>query len=228
MITVTIPVGPDPAYRDYLEECVASVEHQLRKPSEILIIDDQAHLSGGEVEKLSDLGDVPIRVWKTPWLSGVAHSFNFGVALAKNDLVVMLGSDDFLEPWAIGDCWAAWNAEKDELGYYWMDVEYSTGEQQSLACNAAMVHRDLWRHTGGFPVHSAVGAPDHIFISMMGWRGRDAGSAGRLHHVDSGRPPYWYRAHERSWTRRNVATAALVAPIRDWFSENWEVPTWTR
>jgi glycosyltransferase involved in cell wall biosynthesis len=225
MISVTIPVGPDPAYRDYLEECVASVMAQDHLPAEIMLVDDQAHLSSLEVMQLRDLGPVPIRVWCTPWLSGVAHSFNFGVALAKTDLVVMLGSDDVLETWAVEDCRAAWEIAKDPLGYYHMDVKYSTGEEQSAPCHAAMVHKDLWRRTGGFPVQSAIGAPDHIFINMLLIHGP---KAGRLHRVASAKPPYWYRVHDGTWTRRHASSAGVIAPIREWFAQHWEVPTWPR
>ena len=225
MITVAIPLGPDPVYRDYIEECVASVHKQERPPTEILIIDDQAHLTDTEIAHLRALGPVPLRVWPTPWLSGVAHSFNFGVALARNDLVFMLGSDDRLQPWAVADCLAAWQEHQDPLGYYHMDVQYSTGEQQSVPCNAVMVHKGLWRHTGGFPVHSAVGAPDHIFLSMLLSRGDDAG---RLYRVKSSTPPYWYRVHDRTWTKRNASCAGVVGPIRDWFATHWEEPTWTQ
>ncbi len=240
MITVTIPVGPDPAYLDYLPECVASIVAQTRRPDEVLIIDDQAHLhQRGHATRAAErvpLGgvnesdamwweDIRWRLWETPWLSGVAHSFNFGVALALNDLVIQLGSDDVLKPWAIEDCLATWERFQNPLGYYWMDVEKSTGETQALPCHAAMVHKDLWRKTGGWPVHSAVGAPDHIFISMMM---AQKGAAGDLIQVRSAKPPYWYRVHDHTWTSANKAYYGAVALVRDQFTLGWKEPTWTR
>ncbi len=232
MITVAIPVGPDPIYKELLPECIESVRNQTTKPDEILIIDDQAHLDvmnfeghlhirGDSKDRLLDGLDV--HVWKTPWLVGVPHAFNFGVALASNDLVIMLGSDDRLEPWAIEDCLAAWERHKDLLGYYWMDVQYASGEQQSLACNAAMVHKDLWRHTGGFPVQSAVGPCDTILISMMLAKN---GEAGNFYHVESAKPPYWYRDHGATFTKKNGAYYAAAGIVRDAFTVGWEKPTW--
>ena len=229
MITVTIPIGPDPVYRDYIEECVASVHEQERPPTEILIIDDQAHLTDEEITHLSALGDVPIRVWRTPWLSGVAHAFNFGVALSTDNLVLMLGSDDRLEPWAVRDCLAAWEATSDPFGYYYMDVRYSDGRQQNLPCHAAMVPKTLWRHNGGLPVESAVGAPDTILISIIM---AAQGAAGNLRHVKSPMPPYFYRLHDRTDTvARSRPFYGAIGAIRDTLTQGavtWTKPDWLR
>ncbi|KKM71392.1 hypothetical protein LCGC14_1431150, partial [marine sediment metagenome] len=159
-ITVVVPVGPNPAYREYLKECLDSIRAQTVPAGEILVIDDQANLTQEDVGQ-------DVTLWKTPWLAGVAHAFNFGVALAQHDLVFMLGSDDVLLPGCLADCIATWEAHRDHLGYYYVDLVYQDGRQQSLACNAAMVTKTLWRHNGGFPVESAVGAPDTVLISIM-------------------------------------------------------------
>lgn len=220
-ITVVVPVGPSPAYRKYLAECLDSIRAQTTPPAEILVIDDQAHLSQEDVG--SD-----VTLWKTPWLSGVAHVFNFGVALAQHDLVFMLGSDDRLEPHCVADCIAAYEAAKrDPLGYYYVDVQYSDGRQQSLACHAAMVTKSLWHHNGGFPVESAVGAPDTVLVSiMLAARGK----AGHLVHVASRTPPYWYRLHADTDTvARSRPFFGAIKAVRDHFTEGaiqWKKPTW--
>lgn len=219
MITVAIPVGPRPEHRRYLKEALDSVRGQGLRAAEILIVSDMADVTQAEV-------GADVRIWQSPWHLGVAHAFNFGVALAKHDLVVMMGADDTLQPWAIKDCWAAWEKHRDELGYYYMDVKYSTGEEQSLACGAAMVHKALWRHTGGFPVEAAVGASDTILISvMLAQRGR----AGRLYRVESSRPPYLYRQHAETDTRaRGAHFFNAIAHVREYYTNNWTPPTWSR
>ncbi len=225
MITVVIPVGPDPIYREYLPDAIDSVLAQTTRPTEVLLIDDQAHLPVGPSRWATKHGRiVNRRVWKTPWLSGVAHSFNFGVALAKNDLVFMLGSDDRLEPHCLEDCLAAYEANAKKPAYYWVDVQYSDGEQQRLACNAAMVHKDMWRSSGGFPVESAVGPCDTMLMSIL----MTHGNAGAMYHVESATPPYWYRRHDQTYSRtRGSKFGGVHAPIRDMVTKLWTKPTWT-
>lgn len=224
MITVVIPVGPDPVYKEFLTTAIESVREQTVPPSELLIIDDQAHLDAGPSKLATAHGRViDRRVWQTPWLSGVAHSFNFGVALARNDLVFMLGSDDRLEPHCLEDCLRAYEANQGKAAYYWVDVQYSDGEQQRLACNAAMVHKDMWRSSGGFPVESAVGPCDTMLISIL----MTHGDAGVMVHVESDKPPYWYRRHDRTYSRvRGSKFGGVHGPIRDKVTELWQRPAW--
>jgi glycosyltransferase involved in cell wall biosynthesis len=246
MITVVIPVGPDPIYRKYLNEAILSVRAQTHMPDEILLIDDQAGLDYKTLPEIFapwDIGrdhpeppsmecytlDSPgrqlaLRVWQTPWLSGVAHSFNFGVALAANDLVFMMGSDDRLEPHCLEDCVAAYEASGKRPGYYWVDVQYSDGPQQALACNAAMVHKAMWRSSGGFPVESAVGPCDTMLLSIL----LAHPEAGTLIHVKSATPPYWYRRHDQTYSRiRGSKFGGVHGPIRSKVTELWQKPTWT-
>ncbi len=227
MITVTIPVGPFAANKRWLDECVASVIEQDDPPTEILFIGDQASIDWHVfIPKIRELVRVklyepPYRMqvncWETPWLSGVAHAFNFGVALAVNEHVVMLGSDDLLEPWAIGDLKAAIAKYRDPYGYYFYDVKYmDTGEVQDLPCNGAAVTKALWAKNGGFPPESAVGAPDTMLISIMMGNGRDAGN---LRHIDSNAPPYLYRRHDET----DTATRPRIelTGIRDILTSTW-------
>lgn len=224
MITVVIPVGPDPIYRKYLPAAIESVQLQTERPQSILLIDDQAHLSVDETQPDPALYHVPVDIWRTPWLSGVAHSFNFGVALAANDLVFMLGSDDRLEPHCLEDCLAAYEANGRKPAYYWVDVQYSDGEQQRLACNAAMVHKDMWRSSGGFPFEAAVGPCDTMLISIL----MTHPEAGAMYHVESQTPPYWVRRHDQTYSRtRGSKFAASHGIVRDVVTELWDPPTWT-
>ena len=251
-ITVAIPVGPDPMYREYLPEALASIRAQTLPPDEVLIIDDQAHLSfddlriavepdehrRGGSDKLGPshhgVGDLiiyepvgwnyPLKIWRTPWLSGVAHSFNFGVAKASNDLVFMMGSDDKLMPHCLEDCLQAYAKAGHRPGYYWVDVQYNDGEQQRLACNAAMVHREMWRSSGGFPVEASVGPCDTMLVSIL----MVHPEAGAMFHVESETPPYWYRRHEYTYSRvRGSKFGGVHSPILNKVTELWRRPTWT-
>ena len=227
-ITVVIPVGPDPIYRKYLPEAIESVQQQTLPPAEILFIDDQAHLPTEWHDRTWDHHhsdfDIDSRVWRTPWLSGVAHSFNFGVALANHDLVFMMGSDDRLLPDCLSDCWRAFQDTGGKPGYYWVDVVYSDdGEEQALPCNAAMVHKDTWRTSGGFPVESAVGPCDTMLVSILTVHG----GAGALYHVESAAPPYWYRRHDQTYSRtRGSRFFPVWSAVRNTVTELWTPPAW--
>lgn len=219
MITVVIPVGPDRIYKKYLQECLDSVKEQTIAPDEVILIDDMAGLWPGKW-KTEGLN---MRWYKNPWLCGVPHSFNFGVALAKNSLVIMLGSDDKLMPWAVEDALKCWGHHKDPLGYYFFDIEYSdTGEVQSAANNCAMVHKHLWRHTGGFPIESSLGPCDHIFLSML-----LSNKCGNIHRIESEKPAYWYRRHKAS-VSHNVKIAGAVEFVEDYYNNHWSKPKWGR
>ncbi len=222
MITVAIPVGPSKVYRQYLQECIDSLKVQMVAPSEVLIIDDMAGVKDWGI----DFGDLPIRIHENPWLCGGACSFNFGVALAANELVLMLGSDDCLRPWAIADCLTSWEHEQDPLGFYFCDVEYSdTGEKQGCACNCAMVTKTLWRLTGGFPPASAAGAWDTILLSIMIG---NAPRAGNIIRVKSAEPPFWYRRHNESVTSKSGDMFPVVKVVRDVLTAKWTRPDWPR
>src|SRR3990167_4367481 len=97
-VSVVIPVGPYPANKKWLKECIESVVNQTVH-SQIVIIDDMAKITN------DDLGGIePDVFFNTPWLIGVAGAFNFGVALAKTECVFMLGSDDTLDPDCLYEC----------------------------------------------------------------------------------------------------------------------------
>lgn len=217
-VTVVVPVGPNPAYRLYLQDCFNSIIGQEVQPDEILVIDDQAHLEPTDVPSSS-------RVWSTPWLSGVPHAFNFGVALARNNLVVMLGSDDRIEPWLIRDLMRAYGKFKDDMGYYWFDVQYSTGESQRLPCNCAATTRKLWAKTGGFPLQSSVGACDSILLSIIMKRHE---LNQHLRHVESATPPFWYRVHDQTVTAKSHPWQGVIGQTRDILTNTWEEPAWPR
>lgn len=217
-VTVTIPVGPFDTNKKWLLECLDSVAGQTVKADQILIIDDMANLDS------EDKAFAGIDIWKSPWRLGIPAVFNVGVALARNDLVIMLGSDDKLEPAAIERLLNTYESKGKADGYYFFTIVYSDdGVIQDVPNNCAAVTKGLWRLTGGFPPEAGVGACDSIFISMMLKH-----NVKKLFPVDSGNPLYWYRRHWESDTgARPVGYQQAIHTVRDVFTTTWKKPTWT-
>jgi len=208
MISVCIPVGPYPFYRDYLGECLESVRQQTMSASEIILVDDMANL---DPDAYPDC-----RIWRSPWRLGIPAVANIGYSLSKTDLVFQLSCDDRLLPRCLEQCHREWDRRQDSLGFYWVDIEYSTGERQALPTGHAMIHKALWRHTGGYPPESGVGACDHIFINML----MEHPEAGTLYRVPGG-PLYWHREHEHQYTKNQNVHPATIADVRTAYSQRW-------
>jgi glycosyltransferase involved in cell wall biosynthesis len=219
-ITVVIPVGPAPHHQQWLHECLDSMRAQTRQPNEVLLIDDMADLSPELVRH-----DAGWRVWRSPWRLDVPNAFNVGVGLARNDLVFMVGADDWLEPNCLELCITAWEKNKNRDAYYYVGVRYTDGrEDQTVPCNGAMVTKGLWRMTGGFPPESASGACDAALISIL-----------MKHHprllipVADGVPLYNYRVHTESDTGvRGGSWQGVILPTRDILTRTWVQPHWGR
>jgi len=222
MISVVIPVGPQPVYRQYFQECLDSLKAQTTPFSDVMLIDDMADLDKWDL----DYGKLPIRIHKNPWLAGCAHSINFGVALAKNELIMLLGSDDIAQPWLVEDLTKAWEAHKDPIGYYHCDVEYNipVGETQGCACGAAMVTKGLWERSGGFPPESSVGATDTMFISIM----LVHKDSGHMWRVESEKPPVYYRRHSESLTAKLGPWQGVIFETRNILARDWKAPEWSK
>ena len=209
MISVCTPVGPDPHYKQYLPECLESVRTQSKPPSSIILVDDMAGLD--------PVAYADCNIWRSPWRLGIPAVANIGYMLSRTDLVFQLSCDDRLMPRCLEMCWHEWERRKDPLGFYWVDIEYSTGEKQALPTGHAMIHKDLWRHTGGYPVESGVGACDHIFINML----MEHPEAGHLWRVPGG-PLYWHREHELQYTKHQNVHPSTIADVRQVFSQRWQ------
>jgi hypothetical protein len=215
-IAVTIPVGPWPVHRRWLDECLDSIRAQTFSPVDILLVDDMAGL---------DPADYPdCRIWRAPFRLSIPAVDNVGVALAGSELVYMVSCDDKLMPDCLERCWETWQKQQDPLGFYWVTLEYSTGERQALPCGRAMVTKTLWRHVGGFPPESAVGACDHILLNML----LQHPEAGKLYHVQSKQPLYWHRTHPEQYTQNVNCHPPTIADIRDVFEKRWQPTQWGR
>ncbi len=224
-VTVAIPVGPETHHQQWLDESIASVIKQTyRHVDEILLIDDMADLP--QPDLLSDA----VRVWRSPWRLGVASAMNFGVALAKNELVFMLCSDDTLHPECIARCVDAYKKipeEDQERSYFFVGVKYLDDREENeqfVPCGAAMVTKSLWKLNGGFQPESSSGAPDAALIStMMVHR-----EAGQYVGVGQGISLYNYRPHPNSDTAGRYEWQGVILSTRDLLTKDWRRPTWGR
>jgi hypothetical protein len=227
VITVVIPVGPYPANKRWLGECLESIWSQTLRPDEVLIIDDMAAVET-TIPVWINWGSwtKTFRVWHSPWRLGVAHAFNFGVGLARNELAFMLGSDDWIEADCLKECIDSWKNNNEKDAYYYVGVRYSDDRSnplQTLPCNAAMVTKGFWRKTGGFPVESASGAPDAALISMLLRKEPKS-----LVPVAGGKPLYNYRSHSETDTAKRANWQGVILETRGILTEDWPNIKWGR
>lgn len=242
MITVVIPVGPQSVYKKYLPEALESLKYQTEPPDEILIIDDMADLNINDLWKQVNTGIVDdilpalyydnrgkfsignLSYWKCPWLSGVAHAFNYGVALSRNECVFMLGSDDRMYPTCLEECWKEYEKQDKRDGWYNVTIVTEGGEHMSLPNNTCMVTKNLWQKTGGFPVQAALGGPDALLLSIM-----LVHFPGTIFQVKEGTPLCWLREHPEQATKRDAAFYhQTVIDVRGRETARWKKPQWIK
>lgn len=218
-ITIVVPVGPDPIYKEMLSECLDSIYTDMsHEEDHILIIDDMAGLPPQR--------DYPvwISLHKNNWLLGCAASWNIGVALSRNEHVLLMGSDDKLLPGCLDACREHINKMNDPLGFYNITCTSPPDEPIiRISNNAAVVTKELWKKTGGFPISAAIGAPDGLLISIMMIHLPE-----HIHQVDDDTPYYWVR--KGPW-QDGKKQAGLFNPevisIRHKETERFQRPTWT-
>ncbi len=220
-VTVTIPVGPEPSHREWLDEAVQSVLDQAEDDDRVLLMFDGPPFSiaNAEADRERAIYDPKIHRELIRWRVGVASAFNIGIGTDQAgwddlpELVIMLGSDDLLLPGAIDACVQTWEDNDRADAYYWMSIEYGDDREdkiQALPCNAAMVTRAFWRWSGGFPVETASGAPDAALVSMLMVHAPE-----RLIAVQQGVPLQWVRVHEGQDTAGRAPWQGVIHQTRD-------------
>lgn len=215
MIDVTIPVGPSAANRRWLKDALDSVRAQTMRAAHIILIDDSEGTGAEGITEVEYGSDV--RIYANPWRSGVAHSFNYGVALAPSECVLMMGSDDLLEPTCLEACWSTYNEHDKAAAYYWLDVHYMNRDvDQSIACNAAMTTKKLWKMTGGIPIEAACGAGDAALLSIM-----MVNMPERMIRVKTDKPLYLYRDHPETDTVRRSRWHQIIIDVRGLVTDEW-------
>lgn len=223
MISIVLPVGPRKEDQRWLDECLESIEPQLKGKDEIILIDDMANLP--------NIYDDSIRIYKNAWRLGCAASWNVGISIAKNDYCLMMGADDWLLPGAVQSAIEEIVKSNDEYGYYSFTIQYYNEytkifeEMQSLPCNAAVVNKKLWKYSGGFPPETAVGAPDAAFISILLG---NPGKVGYIHKIAEGIPLYVVRRHKDQDTAQRLPYQGVILEVRNILTQTWTPPRWGR
>lgn len=219
-ISVVIPVGPEPRHREYLKQAAYSAS----SANALLVVDDMADV--GYREPIWAAFSIVYNHWRL----GVGASFNVGIAAAPTEHILMLGADDYLSE----DCIEVASREIDRigdpLGYYYLPIEYvgdwetQTNEKRAhVPNNCAIVTKELWKLTGGFPPE-ACEKPDTVFVSMMLKNfPQHLHSIGSIEH-----PLYFHRVHPGQETKRSNAYWPAIDIIRDTFTREWKAPQWGR
>lgn len=223
-VTVLITVGPKACYKQYLPEAIESVLQQTVLPADILIVDDQAHLTHHDVIKLfpdnylvaiyttdegkhvfeADYDPITnkakfyVEIWRSPWRLGFSAAFNCGMGLADNNLVMFLAADDKLMPTAIEECVKAYKFYRKE-GWYAMTYQLQDGTICDIPINIAMITRELWAFLGGFPPSGFAG-PDALALSILMKHAPD-----RIIKVCEGTPLCWLRQHSDQDTHEQAS-----------------------
>jgi glycosyltransferase involved in cell wall biosynthesis len=246
-LTVTIPVGPKECHKQWLSECINSVLYQTDLPDEILLINDQAdikmddYITWENSTQIARLGinhkaiylseEQPIRgipiaisMFKTPWLSGVVTAFNYGIALARNEYVLQLGSDDILHPMAIEKAKETIVKIGDPLGLYNFSCQImGTTDVISWFNHANVVTKGLWNKTGGLHPMTVTGGMDAALISVMMVHLPE-----HLHKIDEGNPLYIVREHDQRYTLESASRYGdFMVQLRNDLTAEWKEPEWT-
>lgn len=217
-LSVIVTIGPHPAYKQFLDECIDSIYAQNISDDEIILVDDAAHISPRWIAKHSAV----VRVIKNPWNLGQAASLNIGIAEASNDLIFTMGGcDDRLLPNCLQQCMVEYNRRQNLWACYSPMLITSEGETSTLPQGAWLFHRSMWAALGGYP-KDAISEVDAVFASIM------------LKHkvvmYDVGRQPlYWHREHEHALTAtRSELRIAAAGIIRGMCTQEWAAPDWIK
>jgi len=218
-ISIIVPVGPNPKYRDYLPECLQSIVEQMEAGDEILIVDDWADLPAETFAAVPVPEGAFLNYVRTEWRMGCADAWNMGVGLALNENCILMGSDDKLLLNCLSSCRSAIDAaDYDPLGYYNLTCMIATGETVAAFNNAAMVSKKLWYHLGGFPPSAGLGAPDALIVSIMMIHMPE-----HLRQLREGQLLYWCRVHDAQDTLQQGAFFNWeVINVRDKETARWK------
>lgn len=223
-VGVVIPVGPEQHHGTWLLEALQSLTMQTRAADYLVLVDDMHGLK----YPTCPANVRAFELYRPPWRLGVGHAFNHGVARALHlggcDLVLMMGADDKLEPLVVERAATAYDHYERKDGYYWYDVVYEDGSEQSLPCNNAAVTAGFMRETGGLPVDASSGAMDAALISALMVHRPEL----LLHVPGDGGGRFWSRQHPGQETARMNRYAAANVVIRDVFTQHFAPPQWGR
>lgn len=220
-VTVLMCVGPESKHQEFMDEALESVYMQTVAPDELLFVDDMANLTTirGTVNRYGTMENV----WRAPWNLGSVAAVNCGVSLARNDAVIILASDDWIDPGLVEKCMRVYDESK--LAYYWFDIQHHGmyEERMSLPSGASMVTKKLWQYTGGVPYEACVGHPDSIFVSVMQVNMPEIEfvQVGALYHARIMEANDYYVRLRGGWN-------GTIDAVKNLCTTNWKKPAWGR
>lgn len=221
-ITIVVPVGPDPRYLNFLDECINSIAAQMIPGDELLIVDDMAFLKPGQVLAFDGACHGQLHYVRTEWWSGPFVAWNMGVALAQNDLCLLMGSDDYILPGCLDALRDAYTKNHEKPAWYNLTIELDDRTQHSVFNNAAAVTRKLWAWLGGFPPSASLGAGDAMLISILMVHGSE-----KLIQVREGVSLYHCRQGDHQDTLKQGALFSYeTIRVRDIETSRWTSPKW--
>lgn len=224
-ISIIVPVGPNPKYFEFLPECLDSIIEQMSGEDEVVLVDDMARAMNG-IAQYHGIGpysrfllEKRITIYENKWRMGCADCWNLGIAIARNNFCLMMGSDDKLMPGCLDAIREVIGSpDVDTHGWYNLACIDSNGEEYNWYNNAACVSKLLWKATGGFPEEAGLGAPDALMVSCLMVHGPQ-----HLHKIKEDTPLYWVRVWgEGQETPRTGKYWEEIISVRNKVTENFK------
>jgi len=233
-ITVAFPVGYKPEYKLYLPECLESIRQQTKKPYELIIVDDAAHLDRDD--SMFDVGaEHGTMIYKFPWYFGLCAGTNTCMSLARTQWVYIMSCDDkFLVDDALEQTETEILKHKQELAWYFPYMIYDKpilkdtelGYLVKWPTMVGVMPREHFLRSGGLHPVSEFTAPDHVLKTLF-----ETKLAPYKYYPigNPEQPTYYARFHKASHTE----TAGKWGPYLDMTHiaekvvQFWEPPQWT-
>lgn len=184
-ITVVTPVGPRDHHKRWLGECIASVRAQTKPAAGHVLALDAADITG--------IDTAGTQIVPLLWRVGV-QAVNHAIAAARTDWVVVLNSDDRLQPECIARLSAFIDANTHRWGpAFYVRYPYITSTGRVVPSGQCM-HRQVWASVGGYPGDKIF---DVTFVRAI--------LDNRQYAVTDCEGPadafHWFREHDEQWTQ---------------------------
>lgn len=193
------------SYADYLLEAVASINAQTYRNFEVIIVDD------GSPEKHVyelDFGAIefPLKIVTHESNKGLPEARNTGVKQASGEFLVIMDSDDLIEPTFLQDTLAVLQDSENDGVYTHMQLfgarDYLWKEEVSLISLLAgepgpvtfLMKRRVFEEVGGYNQHLSLNSDHEFWVAALGCGMKFARLEKTL---------FKYRKHEQSMSSVN-------------------------
>lgn len=225
-ITIAFPVGPNPAYKEYLPELMQSIRDQRKHPFEVIIVDDAAGLNPHD--PMFQVPGCRTYMWKQPWRIGLVGSLNTCMALAQTEYVYLAASDDVLMPNALLMAADTYENHRRAKAWYFPVLKNDEPGHPGIITQpimVGMIPRDYFLRTGGLVPATEASAPDSCWHYVL-----EAHYKG-YNYIQIGKEPTYYaRYHKQSHTQTSGKWGGSLDMVSmgNKAIANWEPPVWTQ